>query len=242
MTKTLTHADLPTIERWMERIIKPLELYHRYEIRGLEILPREGPCLLVFSHSLATYDAFMFGYRLHRDLGIDVKALGDNLIFKLPYVGEYAAAIGIIRANPEDAEELLKQDRIVAVAPGGMREALRPSHEKYRVLWQKRKGFVKLAIKMQVPIYLIACPSADDIYSVYENTLTKIFYKKFKVPVPFIRGWGLTLIPRPVKLIHYVKGPYFPPKVSKGNYTTQVNLFHDRLKREMVALMTKKRS
>ena len=114
--------------------------------------------------------------------------------------------------SPTNAKELLEKGELVAVAPGGMREALRPSSERYQILWEKRKGFARLAIKTGAPIVLAICPKADDLYEVYPSRLTKWAYQTFKVPVFLARGLGPSPIPRPVKLAHFVSKPIYPPK------------------------------
>lgn len=223
--------------RWLERVATPLALYHRYAINGLDKLPSQGPALVVFSHSFATYDSMLFCFEAFRQRQIVIRALGDDLIFKIPIVGGFAKNMGVVPANPEDAASLLNEGQILAVAPGGMREALKPSKNKYQVLWQKRKGFVRLAIKAQCPIYLAACPRADDIFSVYDNQITKFIYKNFKLPLPLVRGFGLSLIPRPIKLTHYVSDPLMPPAFDKQHFNLQVNQFHHQIKGAMKQMM-----
>ena len=91
--------------------------------------------------------------------------------------------------------------KCIAWSAGGMREALRPGDERYGVKWDKRKGFVRLSLRTGAPLVLAACPDADRLFHVYENRLTKLAYKRLHLPVPLVRGWGPTLLPRPVSLV-----------------------------------------
>ena len=118
---------------------------------------------------------------------------------------------------------------MLGVAPGGMREALRPSNERYQLKWHKRKGFIKLAIQEQTPIVLAACPNADRIFKVYESFITSLMYRKFKVPVPLFKGYGLSYVPRPVKLTHYLSKPIAPPKLPSGESPSDemIDHFHE---------------
>lgn len=232
------------LNRTMEvfkNILKPLRLYHRYEVRGLEKFPKEGRLILAVHHSLATYDGFLLGLEIFEKKNRLPKGLGDDLLFKLPVTKDLAPEIGLVPASHENAKELLENEELLAIAPGGMRESLRPSHERYNVRWGKRKGFVRLAIETGTPIVLAACPSADRIFKVYENPLTALAYKKFKFPLPIFRGWGLSMVPRPVKLTHYLSAPIIPPKMDKENLELQVNTFHNVLIKEMERLMSKER-
>lgn len=184
-----------------------LMAFHRYEAVGIEHLPKEGPCLLVVSHSLATYDCFLLGMQVYEELGRLCVGLGDRQLFKFPMVDRLASSLGLVQASQEMGLAKLAEGKIVAVAPGGMREALRSSEMKYSVNWSGREGFIKLAKKARVKIVLAACPAADDIFTVYENPVTKFFYRKFRMPFPLVKGWGPTFTPRPVKLIHQLSRP-----------------------------------
>lgn len=191
-----------------------LAKYHRHEVVGMEHIPASGRCLVVVNHSFATYDNGILINSILNKTGRLVRPLGDRSLFYVPAFGRFLGKTGAVPARPHVAEFLLeKEEAIALVAPGGMREALRPSTEKYKVRWDSRKGFVRLAVKTQTPIVLSACPAADDLYTVYENSLTKWVYQKARLPVAAIRGLGLSLLPRPVKLTHFLSELQEPPKV-----------------------------
>lgn len=212
-------------------IVHFLRTYHRHEVVGLENIPSAGSALLVFNHSLATYDiSLLFGAiwdKFHRV----PRPLADRLFYRIPFLGELVDSTGAIEGTHENAKTLLEQGEMVAVAPGGMREALRPSSERYQILWERRKGFVKLALETQTPIILAVCPKADDIYDVYPSTLTAFAYRHFKIPLFLARGLGPTPIPRPVKLIHFVSEPILPPQPKKDPRARaqQVNQLHKKV-------------
>lgn len=227
----------PATLRWGRRFGRLIARFHKHQIRGLDAVPARGPALLVCSHSLATYDALLAGLAIYEGTGRAMVGLGDNLIFRLAPIRALAEVTGIFRATPENGQALLDAGYIVGVAPGGMREALRPSSERYRVRWQSRVGFIKLAIRAGAPIVLAACPRADNIYSVYESPLTKIGYKYFKLPIPIIRGWGPTLLPRPVRLVHRLAGPFQPPPFDPPRFEEQVEDFHAEICQRMDDLM-----
>src|SRR5690606_5502757 len=97
------------------------------------------------------------------------------------------------------------------LSPGGMREWGKPSTQRYTINWRGRSGYAKLAIETQTPIILAACPKADDVFEVYDNPISRFVYNKFKAPFIIARGWGLTNIPRPVKLSHFLSEKVVPP-------------------------------
>jgi 1-acyl-sn-glycerol-3-phosphate acyltransferase len=59
---------------------------------------------------------------------------------------------GTVAADPKNAELALKDGAAVLVYPGGDYEVFRPSWESGRVDFGGRKGFIRLALKMNVPI------------------------------------------------------------------------------------------
>ena len=207
-------------------------IYHQHKVIGMENIPATGRALLVVTHSLATYDISFLFAAIYEELGRLCRPLADNFFFnKAPYLGELVEAIGGKQGSKENALSLLENEQLVMVAPGGMREALRPSSERYQILWDKRKGFIRIALQTQTPIILAVCPKADDIFDVYKNGLTKLMYQKFRIPLVFARGLGLTPLPRPVKLFHFLSEPIIPPKPKDDPqaFARQVNRLHKKV-------------
>jgi len=214
--------------------------YHQHKVVGIENIPNNRSAIVAVNHSLATYDITLLMTAMYTERGIIPRPLVDRLFFKVPLVGPIAANyFGAVKGNQESAEELLNAGEVITVAPGGMREALRPSQEKYKINWDHRIGFCRLAMKTQTPIILAACPKADDLYDVYPSHLTAWFYKTYKVPVFLAKGLGYTPIPRPVKLTHYCSEPLVPPKWSDDEKKREKNLhsYHQHLIQVMERLM-----
>ncbi len=107
--------------------------YHEHRVEGLKHIPASGPALIVVNHSLATYDSGLLAAAIKAKLGRDVWLLGDRYIFKVPVLRDMATAYGFVEGSQHNAESLLRDGELVLVAPGGMREALRPSSQKYQL-------------------------------------------------------------------------------------------------------------
>lgn len=213
-----------------------LSAYHRYEVSGIEKIPREGPAILMINHSLATYDGFLLAVAIYESTGRICRALGDRRIFQTPFLSQCATNLGMVEGYPSAGKELLNDGHLLILSPGGMRESLRPTKEKYKILWHDRVGFARLALEAQVPIILAACPSADRIYSVYDNPVTSFVYHRFKMPLPIARGIGATLFPRSVPLRHLISTPIQPPVVS-GKINGELPNFHTLVLQTMEKLM-----
>lgn len=196
--------------RSWDAVMRFLRDYHSYEVVGAEHVPRTGPVLVASTHSLATYENFMLGSYSLETLGRRPYIVADNLLFRAPAMARALREIGVIPGDRVAAVDLLRAGEIVGLGPGGMREALRSSKEKYRFDWSGRFGFVWVSLMSGAPIVLAACPGADDVYTVYDSPVTSWAYRRLHFPLPFFRGLGLTIVPRPVKLWHVLSEPIFP--------------------------------
>ena len=90
-----------------------------------------------------------------------------------------------------------------------------------------------------MPIILIACPAADDIYEVKKSRITDMMYKQFKVPVPFARGRGRSPVPRRVQLTHHVAEPIVPPTHDPANEEEQIEALYRLATASMVDLLSR---
>ncbi|MCX6116510.1 MAG: lysophospholipid acyltransferase family protein, partial [Proteobacteria bacterium] len=192
-------------------IISGVRLYHQHSTIGLHNIPKGG-VIIAANHSLASYDIALLMGSIYEYTNRIPKALIDRLFFKVPGLGDLMAALGSREGNRQNAETLLKSGEMLVVAPGGMREALRPSSERYKIIWDRRKGFAKLAIETRCPVVLAACPAADELYDIAPSYITAWAYKTFKVPVFFAKGLGFSLIPKPIRLTHFLSEPIYPPE------------------------------
>ena len=212
-------------------IVGGLRKYHRHGVLGLDAIPDRGKVLVVCTHSLATYEIALLMHAIYEATGRVARPLIDRLFYKIPYLGELLTATGGIEGSRNSARALLSSNEIVMVAPGGMKEALRPSTERYQIRWDQRQGFAQIAIETGTSVVLAVCPKADDMYEVYPNRVTKWAYQAFKIPVFLARGVGYTPIPRPVQLTHFLSELIVPPEpaASPAALRRQVALFHKQL-------------
>jgi len=229
--------EIPPAAEWIGRIaLGPLRRYHRFRSEGLEHIPEHGPAMVLMHHSLATYDAFLLGQDLIEQRGRQPLGLGDDNLFKIPGIKQLSWSLGIRPAAPTTGEQILADGDLLMLAPGGTREALRPSTQRYRPLWYDRFGWARLALKAQVPVIVAGCPAADRIYTVYDSQLTRSVYRRTRWPLPIARGWGPTAIPRPVKITGYVSAPMQPPAAPPTD-TDALRAFHRDVVDAMVELL-----
>jgi 1-acyl-sn-glycerol-3-phosphate acyltransferase len=130
-------------------------LYFRADVRGLHHIPREGPVLLVGNHSggMMAPDLFVFVLAFSTYFGVERRffQLAHNGVVAGP-AGRLVRRYGTVAADPKNAERALATGAAVLVYPGGDYEVFRPSWESGKVDFGGRKGFIRLALKMGVPI------------------------------------------------------------------------------------------
>ena len=241
MSGTPTLKDLPLNKEYLLKIapvISAMRVYHEHSTVGLDQIPESG-AIIAANHSLASYDIALLMASIYEHCNRVPRALIDRLFFKVPGLGALMEAFGSREGTRENAVKMLKENEILVVAPGGMREALRPSSEKYKIIWNRRKGFVKLSVETGAPIILAACPAADDLYDVAPSHLTVWAYKTLRIPLFFAKGLGFTAIPKPVKLTHYLSEPLYPPSHSDDPqvFNKRVDEFHQKVTARMEKLM-----
>jgi 1-acyl-sn-glycerol-3-phosphate acyltransferase len=211
--------------------------YHSYEVFGFDNVPRSGGALLVFHHSVATYDSFMLGVPILDRLGRLFRGLADRLIFRTPGLAHVFREAGFVEGTRKATVEKLTKGELIGLAPGGMRESLRAGHQKYTFDWTGRLGFVWASLLSGAPIVLCACPRADDLYTVVDTPMTRWAYERFRLPAPLMFGrWG-TALPRRIKLWHLVAEPMVPDVAPDRVQESDVHAHHDRVVARMKRLM-----
>lgn len=220
-------------------LVRALRLYHRHEVRGLEKVPRTGSLIIATNHSLATYDIALLMGAVYEETQRFPRSLIDHAFYKIPYLGELMEKTGSVAGTQENARKLLHEGELLYLAPGGMREALRPSNDRYRILWERRRGFARLSFETGAPIVLAACPRSDEIYDVLENPFTKLIYNTFRLPFFLAKGVGFSPLPKPVPLLHVISEPIYPPAPKGDEHARQRQLqrYHKKLVTRMATLM-----
>ncbi|GAC1332504.1 MAG: hypothetical protein NVSMB17_11710 [Candidatus Dormibacteria bacterium] len=131
-------------------------LYFRARVEGLDNIPDVGPALLVGNHSGGNYipDSFILGMAFATYFGAERPwfALTHSAVMTMPILGRIMKSFGSIPASRENADEALRRGACVLVYPGGDIETYRPWWKRNEVSLAGRKGFIRTALKAEVPI------------------------------------------------------------------------------------------
>ena len=149
-----------------------LSRYHRMALEGGP--PPTGPCIFVALHGAGylVMDLVLAGYFLqwkgwyergepHTPLRIVAsRSRIERFVPGLPRAKEL---VGIIGTDEQSCVAVLERGEQLLVTPGGMREA-QPSRDFYRLRWDGRYGFVRLALRTGVPIVPLAVVGGAEAY------------------------------------------------------------------------------
>jgi 1-acyl-sn-glycerol-3-phosphate acyltransferase len=245
--------DAELTERFILAAIRPLaEKWFRIEVRGAENIPAEGGALVVSNHSgTVPMDGLMTMVCTHDATGRNLRPLGADLVFRLPFLGELARKGGVTLACNEDAERMLGQGELVGVWPEGYKGIGKPYSERYKLQRFGRGGFVSAAIRTGVPIIPCSVVGAEEIYPLVGNvpSLARLLGIPYLPITPFFPWLGpLGLVPLPSKWLIEFGEPIRTDTYDEGaaddpmlvfNVTDQVR---ETVQQTLYALLMERRS
>ncbi len=242
--KTVTAEELEAIMNQSRRVralkqllgsvgdnLNPLvELYRPY-VDGLANLPRDGRFLLVGNHTQAGTEVFLTSYFVRRELGVRVRPLAERGMGEARGLGrDLIAAYGGVVGHPDSARELMRHNETVLVYPGGAREIAKFKGEEYRLSWEGRSGFARVAIESDYSIVPVGLVGGDDVYqSLFARdstwgrlnlSLSERLSGRADMAMPLIRGVGPTLIPRPQRMYLAFGEPISTTRPARTNAAT----------------------
>jgi len=198
-------------------------IYFRGEVRGLERIPAEGPVLLVGNHSggNVTPDTSVFTLAFNTYFGVERRfyQLAHNLVVSMPYLG-FLRKYGTVAASPENANRALDTGAVLLVYPGGDYEVHRPSWDGAKVDFNRRKGFIRLALDKGVPLVPVVSVGGQEtaLFLSRGEWLAKLLrldttFRLKVLPISLSLPWGLNVgdmlghLPAPAKITIQVLQP-----------------------------------
>ncbi len=163
--------DAEVTQRFFMSALRPIaQKWFRIEVRGIENIPTEGGALVVSNHSgTIPVDGLMTMVSIHDHTQRQLRALGADLVFRMPVVSSMARKGGATLACSEDAERMLRDGELVGVWPEGFKGIGKPFSQRYKLQRFGRGGFVSAAIRTGVPIVPLSVVGAEEIYPLVGN-------------------------------------------------------------------------
>ncbi len=163
----LARRNVETIRSWMPFWGWAHDHYFPVSSDGWENIPHDGPVLFVGSHNggLAAPDMFMAMYAWFNRFGVERPIYGlmhPKVWQGCPFLASMAEECGAIVAHPKMALQALKQGSSVLVYPGGSRDVFRPYSQRHKICLQNHQGFIKLALRENIPIVPLVSDGAHE--------------------------------------------------------------------------------
>lgn len=214
----LVAADLPqpsaNLRKFLEtaaghKCLHLLANYFHATIEGDELIPRQGPALIVGNHALFALDTAVLGALIVDRVQRFPRFLSDRALWKIPGLRQVIRAIGGLPGEPHSAESLLRDGQLVVVYPGGVDDSLKHNWQHHRLMWKKRAGFARVAMAARAPIIPIVGLGIDDMYKVIwrEHFLGRRIFGSERYDLPLAVGAYGTLLPRRSKQRYVVLPP-----------------------------------
>lgn len=183
---SLNQRSPEAIQAWMLIWEYFYRHYFRVQTEGWQHMPATGKVLIVGSHNggLASPDTSMFLYDWFRKFGYERLAYGlmHPAAWQTPVFARPGARVGAIMAHPKMASAALQRDAALLVYPGGAKDLFRPYTLRHQIHLSGHKGFIKLALREEVPIVPIVSHGAHE---------TLIVIADLYQQVQQLHQWGL---------------------------------------------------
>lgn len=219
-------------------------VFHGYEVQGMEKLPLNEPAFIVYYHGTLPLDAYYFVARHIIERDRNPIPIIDRFVFHTPGLqrmihlsgaieGSVDECVHRLRGEPQEPSDCATTDKpkvgdVLLLSPGGVREALF-SDEYYSILWGKRRGFARVALAAQQPIYPMFTENIRESIRVvqYGKTWWRWLYERTRLPFGIFYGYF------PVKLRTYIGDPIYPlPSETDEELADRVRLVMEDLIRQ----------
>jgi 1-acyl-sn-glycerol-3-phosphate acyltransferase len=212
-----------------------MDYYFRLEIGGWERIP-DQPCLLIGVHSGGplTMDAWtvVLSWWRHFEERRSLHGTAHDVLMGAPGLGSYFRRMGAIVPTRENISAAFKKGDDVIIWPGGELDAYRSFKKRDKAVLGGRTGFIRLAIREQVPILPMATVGGHETLFVLSEgrRLAKVLKLKERMrsdvaPITLSVPFGVTLhltpfqhIPLPAKIrTEFLEPVYLDPDPQKEN-------------------------
>ncbi|HEY5155607.1 MAG TPA: lysophospholipid acyltransferase family protein [Acidimicrobiales bacterium] len=210
---------------YIARVLPLLETTLRYfapEVQRFDRVPGAGSFLVVGNHSggmyMPDYWAFLAHWFRERGPEASIYSLGFDFLYSIPGVRSFARRLGSVPASQANAAQVLERGEPLIVYPGGDEDDYRPWTERHRVDLHGHDGFVRLALRHQVPVVPVVAHGSHDVIIVLtrgERLARRLGFDRLRINVfPIVVGppWGIAPVqlptwPLPAKVVVRVCEP-----------------------------------
>lgn len=171
-----------------------------------------------------------------------IRTLTASVLFRVPVIRELGLWTSSIDASRNVAEQALGRGRTILVRPGGEAEQLRTTRGREIVCLNDRKGFIRLAMRNNVPVVPCYVFGASDYHYTWNGLYRprEWLQKQFGVCIPLALGNGCSPCPLPVKTTVVFGEPLHFEARSIGNPSlSEIERGHANFRKELENLFEK---
>lgn len=220
--------------------------WFRPDVRGLHHLPENGPALIVGNHTggIMSPEVLISQLAITSYCGVErpFYQLAHRMVLNSP-LAPILRRFGTVEADPDNGHAVLAEGGLLQVFPGGDYEVYRPTSESGLIDFGGRKGFLRLALRHDVPIVpQVTIGGQETALFLSRGEKIAEFLRldrtlRLKVlPVMLSAPFGITVpfapfLPLPSKIVIV----YLPPIHLRATYGDDPDL--DRVYDDLVATM-----
>jgi hypothetical protein len=229
--------------------------YHRHRVLHLErlgaLIRQRRRVVLVGNHVLDIVDPLLFVSVLLERHGCVPCFIGhENLVFAFPGLRDIATRYGMIPSrHMNEAARALRRDGLLMLYPGSGSEAARRRYrdEPYRLKWENRFGFLRLALRHDAELLFVAAVGIDEMYyqsnAAIPGPVLRLVraerYRGSRVQLGLLGPHLLPgVLPLPVQITHVVSPPLdLGDRLAARRSATALRSLHERVWNECQAFL-----
>jgi 1-acyl-sn-glycerol-3-phosphate acyltransferase len=192
-----------------QRIYKLAQLMFDPQLLHVERINTERPSVFVANHGPYGWESALLPSMIREHTGMFPRLLADAFLMK-GALEEPLMGLGLVLANREVCAALMDAGESIFVFPGGSREGAKRRGDQYKLFWEGRTGFVRMAIEHGFTITPVATVGPDEMWDIrwdssdikgtwIESLMRKAFSGDYDLDVvpPIPSGILGSPIPRP---------------------------------------------